>query len=216
MQILLADDHALIREYLREYLGRLAPDVEVWEAGTFVEALDIALRRPHLDLIILDLVMPGMNGMAGLEEMRARCPEVPIAVLSGMTDREDIVAALRAGAQGFIPKTVSGSAILNALRLILSGDTYVPKSVLEEAPDSGLADEERGNAEWKRVNLTPREWDVLTHLTKGLSNKAIAIALDAQEVTVKAHLQSVFRKLGVSNRSQAVIKALDLGMRRRA
>ena len=213
MRILLADDHRLVRDGIRFFLVRLASDVTIIEAETFDEALSLATESGDFDLIILDLAMPGMNGLTGLEVMRTRFPDVPVVILSGSYHRSDVLNALERGAHGYIPKTLSGKAMLNALQLVISGERYVPSIIFAEshpgqsmgrnggtlAPDSPLQ------------RLTPRERDVLALLSKGMSNKEIARDLELQEVTVKVHLKGVFRKLGAANRTQAVKIAMQLG-----
>ncbi len=215
MNILLADDQRLVRETLGMFLNKLGPEVSVIEAGTFDEALSRAAEADVLDLVILDLVMPGMNGLAGLDAMRARLPEVPVVILSGAYRRDDVLDALDRGAHGFIPKTLSAAAMLNVLRLVLSGERYLPSVIFSDAAPwrgegggNGAA-APAGDNPLRR--LTRREHDVLAVLTKGWSNKEIARELDLQEVTVKVHLKGVFRKLGAANRTQAVKIALQLG-----
>ena len=212
MHILLADDHTLIRENLGEFLKTLEEGVTVIEASSLQEAKSIAASHPRFDLIILDLKMPGMQGLQGLADMVERYPEVPTVILSGSIDREDVVGALNQGARGYIPKTISGKAMLNAVRLVLSGETYVPSIALPGGDDVPLGS--RRDAEpvvrTPLDDLTAREREVLSLLVKGLPNKVIARELDLKEITVKVHLQSVFRKLGVSNRAQAVAHAMAL------
>lgn len=214
MHVLLADDHELVRSGLKFYLERLASKVTVIEAATFEEALVNSSQAPQLDLIILDLKMPGMNGFAGLEMMRARFPKVPAVILSGSVRRGDVLTALAAGAAGYIPKTLSGKAMFNALQLILAGETYVPSIVLPDSdsmpgqPDAGKDAAAGDNALSK---LTPRERDALALLTQGYSNKEIARRLEIEEITVKVHLSGVYRKLHATNRTQAVRIAMQLG-----
>ena len=217
MRILLADDHTLVRENLRDFLHGLEPDVVVLEAETFPEAETIASRHARLDLIILDLMMPGMDGLEGLRQMLKLKPNVPVVILSGSTRQRDIVGAIELGAKGFIPKTISGKAMLNALRMILAGETYVPSAVLRAAAaengDDALAGGLGGGAKGGPAQgLTRRQQQVLDLLVRGHTNKRIAKELDLKEITVKIHLQSVFRKFGVSNRTQAVALALQRGM----
>jgi DNA-binding NarL/FixJ family response regulator len=208
MRIVLADDHELVRSGLRFYLERLAPEVAIVEASTLEEALTAA-KAASTDLIILDLAMPGMNGTAGLEQMRARHPNVPLVVLSGRTGREDIMGALNRGASGYLPKTLSGKAMLAALRLVLSGETFVPSILMDErARQNGRSSDQLGAASGLDA-LTERERDVLDFLCQGKSNKEIARDLAIREVTVKVHVGNIMRKLGASNRTQAVRLALD-------
>ena len=205
MRILLADDHTLVRENLRDFLQALAPEVVVFEAETFPEAETVASRQARLDMVILDLLMPGMDGLGGLRQMLKLKPDVPVVILSGSTRQSDIVSAIELGAKGFVPKTISGKAMLNALRMILSGETYVPSAVLRAAAENG--EDERagglgGDAKGRPTkDLTPRQQQVLDLLVRGHTNKRIAQELDLKEITVKIHLQSVFRKFGVSNRT---------------
>ena len=217
MRILLADDHTLVRENLSDFLQELDNNVTVIEADTFDGAAEIADRERSLDLIILDLMMPGMDGLNGLRQMIERHPDVPVVILSGSIRREDIHGAMDVGAKGYIPKTIRGKAMLNALRLILSGDTYIPQSALAAAvtpaqePIGDPSGENAGALSF--LDLTPREKEVLHLLVKGHPNKTIAKELGVKEVTVKVHLQHVFSKLGVSNRTQAVAKALGADWR---
>ncbi|MHB1219706.1 MAG: response regulator [Alphaproteobacteria bacterium] len=208
MRVVLADDHELVRNGLRFYLERLAPEVAVVEASTLEEALTAA-KTASTDLIILDLAMPGMNGTAGVEQMRARHPNVPLVVLSGRTGREDILGALNRGANGYLPKTLSGKAMLAALRLVLSGETFVPSILMDERNRAGGRADQLGAAPGLDA-LTDRERDVLDFLCQGKSNKEIARDLAIREVTVKVHVGNIMRKLGASNRTQAVRLALDL------
>lgn len=207
MRVVLADDHELVRSGLRFYLERLAPEVAIVEASTLDEALTAA-KTASTDLIILDLTMPGMNGTAGLEQMRARHPTVPLVVLSGRTGREDIMGALNRGANGYLPKTLSGKAMLAALRLVLSGETFVPSILMDERNRAGGRADQPGAARGLDA-LTDRERDVLDFLCQGKSNKEIARDLAIREVTVKVHVGNIMRKLGASNRTQAVRLALD-------
>lgn len=207
MRVVLADDHELVRNGLRFYLERLAPEVAVVEASTLEEALTAA-KTASTDLIILDLAMPGMNGTAGVEQMRARHPNIPLVVLSGRTGREDILGALNRGANGYLPKTLSGKAMLAALRLVLSGETFVPSILMDERSRAGGRADQPGAAPGLDA-LTDRERDVLDFLCQGKSNKEIARDLAIREVTVKVHVGNIMRKLGASNRTQAVRLALD-------
>ena len=217
MRILLADDHTLVRENLRDFLHGLAPDVVVLEAESYHEAKKVASRNARLDLIILDLLMPGMDGLAGLRQMLKRKPNVPVVILSGSTRQKDIIGAIEMGAKGFVPKTISGKAMLSALRMILAGETYVPSALLRAAAAENGDDERAGGlgggaTDGLAQKLTPRQQQVLDLLVRGHTNKRIAMELDLKEITVKIHLQGVFRKFGVSNRTQAVALALQRGM----
>lgn len=168
-----------------------------------------AAKAAPADLIILDLTMPGMNGVAGLEHVRARHPGIPVVVLSGRTGREDIMGALNRGANGYLPKTLSGKAMLAALRLVMSGETYVPSILMDERTRPGVRGADRAGGAPGIDALTERERDVLDFLCQGKSNKEIARDLAIREVTVKVHVGNIMRKLGAANRTQAVRLALD-------
>ncbi len=207
MNILLADDHDLVRDGITSFLKTAAPEVEIAQAKDFAEALSIVDGDTPVELTILDLNMPGMNGLSGLTVMRQKHPEIPVVILSGSVKRSDVLNALEHGASGYLPKTLSGKSLINALRLIMSGEKYIPSALLEDdgsntrpgeidldglAPDNPLR------------QLTNREREVLALLTKGLSNKEIAKQLTVREITVKVHLTGIFKKLGAANRTQAV------------
>lgn len=209
MRILLADDHDLLRDTLEVFLQRLDPEVQVVHARSFPEALERAAQADKLDLILLDVRMPGMNGLAGLESMQRRYPAVPVVVMSGDVSRELVFDALGAGAAGFIPKAMGGKAMLNALQLVLSGQRYVPDIVLSS--DRPWLEATHGSSDSPLGRLSRRERDVMLLLTKGCSNKEIAKELRIEAVTVALHLSSIYRKLGVSNRTQAVKLAMQHG-----
>jgi two-component system nitrate/nitrite response regulator NarL len=205
LHVIVADDHALIRELLERQLKELDADVRVYHAGTLQQVLEFARTAERLDLILLDLRMPGMNGFAGLQAVRQKRPEVPVAILSGQIDPQTIREALQAGAAGYLPKTMRASGMLNALRLILDGERYVPDTALSisVAPGGG---ETTGAAAFSK-----RERDVIKQLMLGHTNKEIARDLQIEEVTVALHLRSIYRKLVVRNRTQAVRLLLERG-----
>jgi DNA-binding NarL/FixJ family response regulator len=207
MRILLADDHDLIRDTIEEFLKRLDEDLQVVHAATLPQALEHIRKADALDLILLDLRMPGMNGLAGLKSVQA-LSGVPIVILSGETNPDIIRNALQAGAAGFLPKTMRGTAMLNALRLILAGERYVPDILVTGQP--APAEEGAGGGPGP-ASLTQREREVMGLLVQGLSNKEIGHRLGIEVVTVALHLRSIYRKLGVSSRTQAVRLAMEQG-----
>jgi two-component system nitrate/nitrite response regulator NarL len=207
MHLLIADDHHLLRDTLEALLRDMFDDINVLHAASLSEAVEAARKANALDLVLLDLKMPGMNGLMGIAALRSQCPNVPVVIISGDEHPDTVRAALQAGAAGFIPKTMHGRPMLNALQLVLSGARYVPDLTLESNSRSSTSLPASDGAE----GLTRREREVMSLLTKGLANKEIARRLEIEPVTVSLHLRSIYRKLQVSNRTQAVRLAMQLG-----
>lgn len=206
MRLLFADDHVMIRDGLRPFLLELDPATKILEAGNFCEVLDLLESVPDIQLVVLDLRMPGMDALQGIRVIRERHPNLPVALLSSVTDRKVILEALSLGIAGFIPKRLSAQAMLSALRLIVAGERYVPASLFDDPIHSGFTmsgTPSRQGGEGADPTLTLREREILDLLREGLPNKLIARRLNVSEVTVKSHLCHVFRKLGVQNRVQA-------------
>lgn len=215
MQILLADDHAMVRDGLLPFLERIEPGTTVIEAATMDEAMDRARGSAGLGLAILDLYMPGMNGLAGLSAMRQAFPKLPIVILSGSTKPDDAFRAIEHGANGYVPKTMRGETIIGVLRLVLAGEKYIPPFLFEHREEVGTPPPSPGSGFDPNSpvgQLTPRERDILEMIVDGAPNKVIARALNLQEVTVKAHLRNMFRKLDVANRTEAAKVAMVAGM----
>lgn len=213
MQILVADDHKLVRDGLRPFLQELDPGVEILDAATLGEAIKVIDETPGIGLVLLDLMMPGMDGLSGLQQIKTRIPDTPVVIVSGYSTRDHVVSAVQSGAAGFIPKTVSGTAMVNALRLVLSGEKYLPSSTFFEDPVSSasLPPAKPVGAPPPFDRLSRREGEILAQLVEGRTNKEIAIALSLQEITIKVHLRNVYRKIGAANRAQAVRIALQSG-----
>lgn len=215
MEILLADDHAMVRDGLVPFLERIAPQTVVLEAGSLPEAVAKAGQAGQLGLVILDLNMPGMDGLAGLEVMRRECPAVPVVILSGSTHPADAFHSIEAGASGYIPKTMRGETIIGVLRLVLAGEKYVPPFLFDYREEMPGKEGGAGTIVAKDsplACLTARELDILSMIVDGAPNKVIARALELQEVTVKAHLRNIFRKISVTNRTEAARVALLAGL----
>jgi DNA-binding NarL/FixJ family response regulator len=211
MKILIADDHWIARAALKHLLKRLDRNVQTLEAERVDEAIEIAEKNPDLRLILLDLLMPGREAMDGLAAVRSACPDVPIVVMSMVEDRRAVLRTIDSGAQGYIPKTASASEILKALRQILHGEMYLPRTLLDRGQQPGQAQPGTGwqqtqNAALLRLQqLTDRQRDVLELLGQGLSNAAIAEALKVSENTVRLHVSAILSRLGLSNRTQAAL-----------
>lgn len=212
MDILLADDHALVRDGLVPFLQRVTTDAHVLEAGNFNEALAKAREADTLGLTILDLNMPGMDGLNGLAAMLAEFPLVPVVILSGSTHPADAFHSIESGASGFIPKTMRGETIIGVLRLVLSGEKYVPPFLFDYREDLAKKEPGPGAQSGPLAVLSARELDILSMIVDGAPNKVIARALELQEVTVKAHLRNIFRKIAVSNRTEAARTAILAGL----
>lgn len=207
MRILIADDHDLVRDGLKPILMKLGPEVSILESSNFPDALELANQNSDIDLVVLDLRMPGMDGANGIAVFRQHHANMRVMIMSGYYRRRDVVDALHNGAVGFIPKTLGAEAMLSAFRLVLAGEKFIPSDLLP-------ADGDRPEAHTSDATLnqlTARERDVLGKLLEGLPNKGIARQLDIQEVTVKLHLRNVYRKLGAANRAHAVKIAIGLG-----
>lgn len=212
MQVLLADDHAMFREALLPFINRIQSDVTTLEAETLQQAVELAKSADELGLFILDLMMPGMNDVVGLRHVRSQYPDIPIVILSGSSDKHTIMRTIKNGASGFIPKSYGGEALINALRLVLSGVCYVPASTIMDFHSGNSTTAQISSASSSKMELTPEESETLAVLKNGCSNKEIARILGIQEVTVKKRLGRVCKKLGVSNRIQAVRVALERDM----
>jgi len=204
MKILHADDHPMFREGLRFFLQLLGEQVTVLEAGNLRAALDkLALEWP-VDLLLLDLQMPGMSEVEGFLAIRRAYPALPVVIVSGVNDPQIIRTLLDGGARGYIPKFTGSEQLMDALRRVLNGEIYVPDAVF--LPQSQPA----GNGE--SAPLTSRQLQILPLLAEGMPNKRIADALGLTEGTVKQHLKDLFRRLHANNRTQAVREARRLGL----
>lgn len=211
MQIIVADDHALFREGLRHVLGDLDDSLDVLEADTGRSALRLADQHPNADMVLLDLNMPDISGLAALKQLSERHPTLPVVVLTASTSRTDMQRALALGALGYIPKDATGPVMLTALRLVQAGGIFIPPA-LADVGSTAINGTPGNLARGDAANLTPRQRDVLQLLAQGQTNKQIARHCDLAEATVKMHVTAIFRALDVSNRTQAVIAAEQLGL----
>lgn len=210
--VVLADDHRMVREALVPYISRVAERVTVLQASTLDEALAFGGDDQAIDLYLIDLYMPGMHGVGSLIEIRRRHPSVPIAIVSGSIDRHDIESALALGVAGYLPKTMIGRAFVDAISLILNGERFVPSEYYVDMRHRAVnVPVVRRDAAQQRNGLTARQWQVLRLLATGRANKEIANQLNVEEITVKVHVQAIFRALQVKNRTQAAGYALRRG-----
>ena len=206
MHVLVVDDHPLILQGISQLLPHLAPNVEVSCAKDRTQA-EIALDNdPEIGLVLLDLGLTETHGLDFLADIKLDYPGVDVVILSGADDRATVMAALAAGARGFIAKSANSETLTAALSRVLAGETWI-------TPDSGHAASSRGtNSPLRELGLTAREIDVAVLLAKGRSNKMICRTLGLSEGTVKVHVSSILKKLHVQSRAQLVVELARRGI----
>lgn len=204
VRILVADDHDLIRQGFVQVLREVEPRCEVSEARTWGETLLLAESVSDLSLAIVDLNMPDRVGMDGVRALLRQTQTLPVAVLSACEDPQAISAAIHAGASGFIPKSASVPVMRSALQLLLAGEMYLPSAMLVSG--GGMPVRLPAQEESQLVQLTPRQHQVVQLLIQGCSNKTIATELGMADATVKAHLNAIYRILGVGSRVEAICR----------
>ena len=204
MRILIADDHDLVRDTLCAFLEREA-DMQTLAVSSYAAVEEALDRGERFDLILLDFGMPGMDGLSGLTRCLAHDGAARVALISGVAPKAVAAEALAAGAAGFLPKTLSGKSLVNAVRFMASGEQYAPIDFMtapeEAAPEHPLA-----------AKLSERERQVLDGLVRGLANKEIAREIGLQEPTVKLHVKTLCRKLDARNRTHAAMIAKEEGI----
>jgi DNA-binding NarL/FixJ family response regulator len=204
--LVIADDHPLFRDALRQTVASVAPAAKIAEAGSFDDLTALLEQDGDVDLILLDLTMPGTSGFSGLIYLRAQYPAVPVIVVSASDDGATIRRSLDFGASGFIPKRFGVDTLRDAILKVMDGNVWVP-------PDTDLSaavDPEMTRLRDRLVTLTPQQVRVLMMLSEGLLNKQIAYELGVSEATIKAHVSAILQKLGVESRTQAVIAAAKI------
>lgn len=206
MKLLIVDDHALFRDGLALLVGLEFPALELLQAGSLAQAQALLADHPDVRLVLLDLGLPDAAGLGALTLLHQLSDQAPCVVLSAEESPAVVMAALDAGAAGFIPKTTQSDTMLAALRTILAGGVYLPPCVTGQARPPAPGGE-------ATTGLSDRQMDVLRLLLEGKSNKHIGRELGLSESTVKTHLSAIFRRLNVSSRTQAVVAASQLGLR---
>ncbi|MBU0565342.1 MAG: response regulator transcription factor [Gammaproteobacteria bacterium] len=209
-KILIADDHPLIREAIRDVISEAYGDSQFFEVGDFESAFSLALEIQDVDLILLDIGMPGMNGLNGLIELRKELPKIHVAIVTSIRDSQVASQAIAFGASGYITKTSSSIKIIEAIKLIGEGGVYLSSDILHsQAAEAGQYSARVMN-EIHLDALTPKQRLVLGHMVKGESNKLIAYNLKLAESTVKSHVSSILRKLDAHNRIQVILSAAGI------
>lgn len=206
-RIVIVDDHPLFRGALNQSLSTAITGIEILEAGSLDELSGLLEKDKDVDLILLDLTMPGVQGLSGLLFLRAQNPQIPVVVVSASEDPSTIRRALEFGASGYVPKSLPVEKIRTAVRQILDGGVWSPPDI----PLEGTTDPETRDLASRLSSLTPQQVRVLMMLGEGLLNKQIAYKLNVSEATIKAHVSAILQKLGVDSRTQAVIAIGKIG-----
>jgi two-component system, NarL family, nitrate/nitrite response regulator NarL len=213
LKVLVIDDHPLVQEGVAAALESLGHDTRVASARDAEQGMAMAAANPDLDLVLLDLALPGMSGFGLINRLHERFPSLPVVVLSALEDPENVRQAISSGAMGFVPKSAPTRVLLEMLQQVLEGDVSVPATL---QGGSGLSNGSAGTAAMDPLPdvglLTLRQLEVLSRVCQGKTNKQIATELGLSEKTVKAHVTAIFKVLGVVNRTQAVLVARRVGM----
>ncbi|MGY2044290.1 response regulator [Pseudomonas pergaminensis] len=211
-KILIADDHPLFREAIHNVISDGFPGSDVMETADLDSVLALTQEHDDLDLILLDLNMPGMHGLNGLINLRNESPTIPVVIVSAEQDKQIVLQAITYGAVGFITKSSPRLQMTEAIQQILNGNVYLPPDIIRTQRNTGQRrmNDSPGFAPELLQALTRKQLLVLERMTKGESNKQIAYTLEIAETTVKAHVSAILRKLNVHNRVQAILSAGDI------
>ncbi len=207
MKILIADDHWIVRETLRQVLKQLGRTDEIVEASSFGEMLQVIDNSPDIGLILVDLVMPDFEAFDGLKALRRRVPQVPLVVVSVHENREHVLQAISLGVIGYIPKTAPPSELLEALRLVMDGHVSYPRHILQQTSEQAAV--RRAPSGPAAARLTDRESDVLLLLGEGSSVSRIAEKLQLSPHTVRVHISNMMRRLGFGDRASLLHYAIN-------
>ena len=210
MKVLLIDDHALFRDGMQLVLAKLDEAIQVFNASSYEEALPVINENLDLDLILLDLGLPGLSDIDALKAVRKKIPLAPVVILSSNDDGAKVQQILKLGAQGYIPKSTSAELLIRSLKLVLSGGIYIPPEILSQLGNEAN-NPVNNKPEVIDTPLTPRQHEVLAKLIHGYSNKEIGRLLDMAESTVRVHIAAILKALNVSNRTRAAHVAVQKG-----
>ena len=213
MKVLLVDDHWVSRAALKPLLTQIDKKARFLEADNFDSALKQAEKEAGLKLVLLDLVLPGLESLEGINRLMEAAPDVPIVIFSMVENRHEVLRTVEQGVAGFIPKTASGDEIVKALELVLSGELYLPRMLLKDtarpASESTSFIPIDGAPRQAIANLTGRQRQVLSYLAQGMTNTKIANELGLSENTVRIHISAILRTLDLDNRTQAALLAAE-------
>ena len=202
MKIIIADDHDLVRDAISTLIKRDDHKAKITRVADFPQAYESLKNNPDTELVLLDVYMPGMADMESIKKMISEYPDIPVVMMSGMVNHNDVEKCFKFGARGFIPKTMHGKVLVSVLKMVIDGAKYIPDIVLQPKSEDVKVDQ---------FGLTQREEEVLKLLFKGLPNKTISQELFVEETTIKLHLRTLFKKFDVKNRTELVIKAIKTG-----
>ena len=205
IKVMIVDDHGIVRQGLRTYLDLLEDIIIVAEAENGLEALE-KVRQFNPDIVLMDLVMPEMDGIEATHKICGSYPDVKVIVLTSFTEDEQVFSAIKAGAVGYLLKDISPPDLVKAIQAVHKGETHLHPEITKKLMNQFVSP--KSEAEITPDELTPREMEVLQLIAQGLSNKELAKKLTISEKTVKTHLSSIFSKLHLSDRTQAAIYAL--------
>lgn len=213
MKLLIVDDHGLVREGLKAILAQSdlqAQCLEAWDAASIEDQLG---QHPDLDLMLLDIQLPGSSGIDLLQNIVSKHPNLPIIMLSAEHDAQTVSTALQRGASGFLPKSSLNQVLISAIRLVVAGGVYIPPEALQKSDSNAKTPAIRAAVSLESLGLTNRQIDVLRLLLKGMSNKLISRQIDLAEATVKIHIRGILRALNVTTRTEAMAKLAEMGIR---
>ncbi len=207
MKVLLIDDHSLFIDGMNLVLVKLDPNIQIFDASSYEDALPVMNENPDMDLVLLDLGLPGLSDIDALKAVRNELPVTPVVVLSSNDDGAKVQQMLNVGAQGYIPKSTNAEILIHSLKLVLSGGIYVPQEILPQLEQGA----DRPVSVQADTPLTPKQHEVLGKLIHGYSNKEIGNLLNMAESTVRVHIAAILKALNVSNRTRAAHIAVQKG-----
>lgn len=214
VKLLIVDDHGLVREGLKAIVGQSdlqAQCLEAWDEASIWQQLS---QHADMDLVLLDIQLPGLSGMELLKRIVSERPQLPIIMLSADHDSDTVSQALQLGASGFMPKSSLNQVLISAIRLVVAGGVYIPpEALIKSVPKPQAALAPKPAVSLDSLGLTNRQVDVLRLLLKGMSNKLISRQIDLAEATVKIHIRGILRALNVTTRTEALVKLTEMGVR---